>query len=121
MTPLTLRLGDRTVQARVDANGTVQIDSASFSVTAEGPGLYVVDDGTRRWRVAVADAGEVRWVSVDGQVAVVEVETGAAPVRRKKTAAGDAIAGALLICFLATIHPARGASRLDPAEALRYE
>ncbi len=37
---------------------------------------------------------------------------------------GDAavvIAGALLVCFLATIHPARGASKLDPAEALRYE
>jgi lipoprotein-releasing system permease protein len=37
---------------------------------------------------------------------------------------GDAatvIVGAILICFLATIHPARGASRLDPAEALRYE
>jgi lipoprotein-releasing system permease protein len=38
--------------------------------------------------------------------------------------AGDAalvIVGALLICLLATLHPARGASRLDPAEALRYE
>ncbi|HET8644910.1 MAG TPA: ABC transporter permease [Vicinamibacteria bacterium] len=37
---------------------------------------------------------------------------------------GDAavvILGAVLICFLATIHPARGAARLDPAEALRYE
>lgn len=37
---------------------------------------------------------------------------------------GDAavvIAGAVLVCFLATIHPARGAARLDPAEALRYE
>jgi lipoprotein-releasing system permease protein len=37
---------------------------------------------------------------------------------------GDAaivVVGAVLICFLATIHPARGASRLDPAEALRYE
>jgi lipoprotein-releasing system permease protein len=37
---------------------------------------------------------------------------------------GDAtlvLAGALLTCFLATIHPARGAARLDPAEALRYE
>ncbi|HEX9202335.1 MAG TPA: ABC transporter permease [Vicinamibacteria bacterium] len=37
---------------------------------------------------------------------------------------GDAavvIAGALLVCFLATIHPARGASKLDPAESLRYE
>jgi lipoprotein-releasing system permease protein len=31
------------------------------------------------------------------------------------------ILGALLTCFLATLHPARGASRLDPAEALRYE
>jgi lipoprotein-releasing system permease protein len=39
-------------------------------------------------------------------------------------AASDAamvVAGALLICFLATIHPALGAARLDPAEALRYE
>ncbi len=37
---------------------------------------------------------------------------------------GDAavvIVGAVLICFLATIHPSRGAARLDPAEALRYE
>ena len=37
---------------------------------------------------------------------------------------GDAamvIAGAVLVCFLATMHPARGAAKLDPAEALRYE
>ena len=37
---------------------------------------------------------------------------------------GDAaivMAGAILVCFLATLHPARGAARLDPAEALRYE
>ena len=31
------------------------------------------------------------------------------------------IAGALLVCFVATIYPARGAARLDPAEALRAE
>jgi lipoprotein-releasing system permease protein len=35
--------------------------------------------------------------------------------------AATVILGALIICFLATIHPARGASRVDPAEALRYE
>jgi len=37
---------------------------------------------------------------------------------------GDAatvVGGAVLICFLATVHPARAAARLDPAEALRYE
>ena len=31
------------------------------------------------------------------------------------------VAGAMLVCFLATLHPARGAAKLDPAEALRYE
>jgi lipoprotein-releasing system permease protein len=37
---------------------------------------------------------------------------------------GDAtvvLVAALLVCFLATLHPARGAARVDPAEALRYE
>jgi lipoprotein-releasing system permease protein len=37
---------------------------------------------------------------------------------------GDAavvILAAILTCFLATLHPARGAARIDPAEALRYE
>ena len=37
---------------------------------------------------------------------------------------GDAtvvLVGALLVCFLATLYPARGAAGLDPAEALRYE
>ena len=31
------------------------------------------------------------------------------------------VGAALLICLLATIYPARQASRLDPAEALRYQ
>jgi lipoprotein-releasing system permease protein len=31
------------------------------------------------------------------------------------------VVAALLVCFVATLYPALGASRLDPAEALRYE
>lgn len=31
------------------------------------------------------------------------------------------VLGAILICFIATIYPSRQASRLDPAQALRYE
>ena len=43
------------------------------------------------------------------------------PFRLLPSDAAVVIAGALLVCFLATIHPARGASKLDPAESLRYE
>ena len=31
------------------------------------------------------------------------------------------IVAAVLVCFVATIYPSRQASRLDPAQALRYE
>lgn len=43
------------------------------------------------------------------------------PFRLLPADAALVILGALVICFLATLHPARGASSLDPAQALRYE
>jgi lipoprotein-releasing system permease protein len=43
------------------------------------------------------------------------------PFRLLPFDAAVVVLGALLVCFLATIHPARGAAKLDPAEALRYE
>jgi lipoprotein-releasing system permease protein len=43
------------------------------------------------------------------------------PFRLLPSDAAIVIVGALLICFVATLHPARGAAKLDPAEALRYE
>ena len=91
MSALTIRLGDRVVAARIDGGGGVIIDDTTFTVTAVRPGEYVVDDGRRRWRVAVADDGDARWVSVDGQVAVVEVESGTARAPRKKSAAADSM------------------------------
>jgi len=41
-------------------------------VTAIGGGWYLVDDGERRRRVAVAGDGDTQWVFVDGQVGIVE-------------------------------------------------
>lgn len=91
MTLITLRLGQRTVNARVDAAGEVLIDDAAFAVTPAGHGLYVVDDGVQRWHVAVAGSGDTRWVSVNGQVAEVEIETGSGRGGRRRAAAGGAM------------------------------
>jgi 3-methylcrotonyl-CoA carboxylase alpha subunit len=87
----TIRLGDRSVTARIDSSGAVVIDDVTFAVHADGPGEYVVDDGRQRWRVAVADVGEARWVSVDGQVAIVEIETGTQRAPRQRSAAPDSM------------------------------
>jgi lipoprotein-releasing system permease protein len=45
----------------------------------------------------------------------------AVPFRLLPGDAAVVIVSALLVCFVATLHPARVASRVDPAEALRYE
>ena len=43
------------------------------------------------------------------------------PFRLLPTDLAMVIAGAVLVCFVATIYPSRQAARLDPAQALRYE
>jgi 3-methylcrotonyl-CoA carboxylase alpha subunit len=39
-----------------------------MKVNTIAPGVYRVDDGTRRWTVAVAGPAENRWIWVDGHV-----------------------------------------------------
>lgn len=92
MASLTLRLGARQVVARTDDGGRVTIDARGYTVTAISPGVYLVSDGDQRWRVAVADAGDARWISVNGQVAVVEVETSQSRAPRRKTPHAGAMA-----------------------------
>ena len=61
---------------------------AEFSVERTEPGWYLVRDGARQWRVAVADAADTTWVFIDGHVGTVENDTG---VRRKSSRGrGDA-------------------------------
>ena len=60
-----------------------------MTVTAIGPGLYRVDDGTRAWTVAVAGPPENRWVWVDGQVARLDPPSSS---RRRGRAASDELA-----------------------------
>jgi lipoprotein-releasing system permease protein len=43
------------------------------------------------------------------------------PFRLLPADATVVLAAALAVCFVATLYPARGAARLDPAESLRYE
>ena len=54
-------------------------------VTPLGEGWYLVDDGERRWRVAVAGTGDTQWVFVNGQVATVE----APKPGRRRSRGGD--------------------------------
>ena len=54
-----------------------------------GEGWYLVIDGEQRWRVAVADAPDARWVFVDGQVE--RIDTPSAPTPRGRVKGrGDA-------------------------------
>ena len=91
MAAVTLRLGDRAVLAHVDASGHVRIDDEAFTVAMSSPGLYVVTADSGRWHVAVAESGDARWVSVNGQVAVLDLDAGPSRGPRKKTARADAM------------------------------
>ena len=86
MASFTLRLGAREMAARIDEGGQVHIDGHGYAVTAIAPGFYLVTDGETRWRVAVAGTGDTRWISVNGQVTVVEVEAGRARGPRRRSA-----------------------------------
>jgi biotin carboxyl carrier protein len=57
-------------------------------VQALGGGWFVLTDGDKRWRVAVAADGKATWVFVDGQVARIDTPE-AAPSRGRPKGRGD--------------------------------
>jgi lipoprotein-releasing system permease protein len=62
-------------------------------------------------------ADRYRWIRLDEEVYALSY----VPFDPRWLDAGWIAAGAILISFIATIYPARNASRIAPAEALRYE
>lgn len=60
-----------------------------FRVESIGDGWYLVSDGTRRWRVAVASTAESEWVFVNGQVARLDAAAKDAG-RKRSRGRGDA-------------------------------
>jgi 3-methylcrotonyl-CoA carboxylase alpha subunit len=80
---------------------------AGLSVESLGEGWYVVSDGSRQWRVAVARDGAGHWVFVDGLVAQVGAATGANARRRTKGATESGITAPMPATVIA-IHVAPG-------------
>jgi biotin carboxyl carrier protein len=86
-----VRQGDTATPAEVLADGRVRVGEtgAVFTVSATARGHYVVTDGARTWRVAVAGPPDARWVSAGGASACVEVQPeGRALAPRKRAVQG---------------------------------
>ena len=71
-----------------------------------GDGWYVVIDGDKRWRVAVAGGRDATWVFVDGQVA--RIEAGIAASRGRLKGRGDAGVMAPMPATVVAINTAAG-------------
>lgn len=79
----------------------------AYSIEPIGNGWYIVSDGVQRWRVAMAEAGDSRWVFLNGQVA--QIETAAPSAERKRSKGrGDTAVMAPMPATVVTISAAPG-------------
>jgi biotin carboxyl carrier protein len=90
-----VRQDEASTAVEVLADGRVRVGDAAdpFTVTAADEGHYLVSDGSRTWRVAVAGTPDARFVGTGGVTARVEVEPeGAAPRKKARTGPGGTAA-----------------------------
>lgn len=86
-----VRQGDDATPVELLDDGSIQVGGVkpAFIVTAVSPGSYLVSDGARAWRVAVAGPPESRYVQTEGASACVEVQPeGIAQVPRPRVQHG---------------------------------
>jgi biotin carboxyl carrier protein len=60
-----------------------------MTVTRVADGVYRVDDGRRRWTVAIAGPPDDRWIWVDGQVWTLESPAAGGPRKRRGAGGSD--------------------------------
>jgi biotin carboxyl carrier protein len=82
---LTVRVGDRTHQVRVENDGVVAVSNEQFRVTpGPQPGELIVSSGAAIARVFVAMVNGTRWVFHNGEAFEASVDTGNGLRRRPR-------------------------------------
>jgi biotin carboxyl carrier protein len=76
------------VEVLADGRLRVGDGADAFTVTADGDGRYVVYDGHRAWRVAIADLPDESHVWSEGRIARLDIEREGAAVRRPRSRRG---------------------------------
>lgn len=96
---------------------------ADPTIRALGGGWYLVDDGERRWRVAVTGDGDTQWVFVNGQTAAVDAaaKTGRRRGRGSETGVMSPMPATVVAIHVATGQPVAEGETLIVLEAMKME
>lgn len=86
---IVLRRGQRTWDAEVNGDGSVEIGGERLQLHADDPGAWIVELDGRRRRVYVATDGDALWVHDEGRVHVLEAGGAAARLRRRSASSEE--------------------------------
>jgi 3-methylcrotonyl-CoA carboxylase alpha subunit len=103
---------------------TISVNDADFEIERVDEGIYLVDDGKRRWRVAVAGPPDDRWVFVEGQVERVEIVSPTSTWSRSRSGPTDMSAPMPATVVKVLVEPGASVVKGDPVlmlEAMKME